>query len=374
MFLFLVSLMSVFSFAVGEENDLSALKAYGYDKAYMNISSRMNQPVGIVIIAFNRPHYLEKLVKSIENNLESQTLPFYFVLDGGPRAKQKENREVIERSSIKYKEVILRPRNFGCAKTVIDAHRFMFDWCGFQKIIYIQEDLVLSPYYFKLLLNLHKWATSNYSNVGMVSGWSYCNLNKDKKKERLALVKEPMYWWSFVTYCLDSNVWNDIKPILYDYEKFIDMIPHSPEFDKARSKPGFWKDASKVRSWMRTLCSMKAQSDSHFPLFHYRIEPGKAIFPSFGTYKTIRDYYYLVGRPFSINEDCMTAFSLWMKGYLKIETVVNRLKHIGEIGITGAHNISLRPSLDIFHEDKELQDFIILFNANSLKVSSLLAH
>ena len=37
-----------------------------------------NQPVGVAIVAFNRPDYLKQLLQSIETNSESQQLPFFF--------------------------------------------------------------------------------------------------------------------------------------------------------------------------------------------------------------------------------------------------------------------------------------------------------
>ena len=362
--LILVLLMAFYIRGEGKEI-LSSLE--DYDMAYKDISSRTNQPVGIVIIAFNRPHCFKGLIESLEKNAESQTLPFYFVLDGGPRATQKENVDIINQSSIKHKEIILRPRNFGCPKTVIDAHRFMFDWCGFKKIIYLQEDLIVSPFYIKLILNLHEWATSNYSNVGIVSCWSYCFLSKEEKVNKLAFVQEPpiKYWWSLLTYCLDSNVWNDIKSILYEYERFIDEIPHTEEFAKARSKPHCWVGAPKIYAWVTDLCSRKIEADKNFSHFQFHTVLGKALFPNVNIYKTIRNHYSkkqnskkLVG----ISEDHITIFSLWIKGYMKIETVVNRLIHTGDEGITMnpklIHLSKINDiKLDIFDQDKDFTMF-----------------
>ena len=365
MFIILTILISVFSstlHAIGEVKEVSSsLEAYGYDKVHKDISSRTNQPVGIVIIAFNRPHYFKRLIESLEKNAESQTLPFYFILDGGPRAKQKENVDIINQSSIKHKEIILRGRNYGYAKTVIDTYRFMFDWCGFKKIIFFEEDLTVSPYYISLTLNLHEWATSNYSNVGIVSCWSYCFLSKEEKKTKLALVQSPpkQYWWSFVTYCLASNVWNDTKPLLYGYEKFIDKVPHTEKYAKARSVTDVWEGAPKIRAWVRNLCLKKVQINKKFPMLQFRTQQGKAIFPCLNIYKDISAYFCSAGS-FGVNEDRIMAFSLWMKGYIKIETVVNRARHIGEVGVTGTHYNSIKTNVDTFDEDKNLKDFLPL--------------
>ncbi len=365
--IFLVLFMSLVSTTfntVSEGTDV-LLEAYDYSLAHKDSSIQTNQPVGVAVIAFNRPQYFKRLLESLEKNAESQTLPFYFFLDGGPRATQQENVKLINQSLIKHKEIILRPRNFGCVKTIIDAHRFMFDWCGYKKIIYLQEDLLVSPYYITASLNLHEWATKNYSNVGIASCYSYCFGKKETKKTRLTWVREPPanYWWSFVTYCLDNKVWDDIKPILYKYEKFIDEIPHTEEFAKARSKPYYWIDAPKIRTWLRSLCAEKIQSDKNSPWLKFRTEPDKQVFPASNVYKAIGDEFSST-EPYHINEDSLTAFSLWLKGYMKIETIVNRVIHIGDEGITvdpkliqqiGIHHVKL----DIFEEDAQLKNFIV---------------
>lgn len=64
------------------------------------------------------------------------------------------------------------------------------------------------------------------------------------------------------------------------------------------------------------------------------------------------------------NQDNLLAIALFMKDYVKAETVVNRAKHIGEHGITynpekfKEHKHAI-VALNIFDEDKNINNFEI---------------
>ncbi len=321
-----------------------------YDQKYQDMAIRENTPVGVVVVAYNRPSYFLQVIKSIEENPEAAHLPFFFMLDGGPLAEQEENTKMIQASSIAHKEIILRERNYGCAKNLIDARRFMFDWCKFEKIIVMEDDLVITPQYLGLLLRLHQWAKENYDNVGVVQAWTSCLLNYEEKKQRLnEVVGGGAFWWSFVSYCIDQETWAMMSPILYEYEsRFIDAIPQTEEFFKQRSKPNLSDKVEEIRQWIWELINdrpMKSFVDQR-------------------TFKTKRLNYESIftNKLFEPNQDHMTGFALWMAGLIKIQTVVNRAKHIGEVGLTcdnksfKAHKFD-KIILDGFEEDHELTSF-----------------
>lgn len=328
-------------------------KKYNYEIQYGNKAIIAKQPIAIAIIAFNRPEYLAKVITSLENNLESQSLPFFFFLDGGPEAKQTENIALINASTIKHKIIITRKHNYGCPKNHIDSKRFMFDWCGFEKIVVIEEDLVVSPSFIHLTLELHKWAKEHFSNVGVVQCWSYCYLNQQSKLEKLNMVEaSERHWCSFVGYCLDKEVWNNMKPFLYQYELFLDQIPQNDKFNKARSKPGFSSIAPSIRNWIKAILPTRPP---------FRKKPGKKLFPSNSDHLINK---YFSSDIFEPNQDAMTAFALWMAGYIKIRTVVNRAQHIGQEGITcnkAKYQKKFQPiNLDYFtNQDLQLHQFVI---------------
>lgn len=328
----------------------SLYKHYNYDQKYYEKSLLTQQPVGVVIVAYNRPYYLSQLIESIERNEESQSLPFFFILDGGPYATQVKNCEIINRSTIKNKEIILRERNFGCAKTIIDAKRFMFDWCKFKKVIFMEEDLIVSSFYFKLLLAFHTWAQQKYSNVGVVQCYSYCLLNETKKKQSLNLVQGGgKEWWSFVTYCIDNEVWDRVKPILYEYEeRFVDTIPFTDDFLQERSRPALGAQVQEIRTWIRTLVKKKSENQ----------RDEREVFID----NTVNLRNYFCNTPFEPNGDIIFGFALWLLGYVKMQTVVNRAKHVGKIGVTYDSKLYVkmkhnRIKLSNFQEDAFLNSF-----------------
>jgi hypothetical protein len=326
------------------------VESYGYDQKYHKISDRKNQSTGVMVVAFNRPEYLKELLASIEKNPESKTLPFYFMLDGGTRAKQEELSALIKASPIKHKYIIARERNYGCAKNHIDGRRFMFDWCNYKRVIEIEEDVKVSPHYFKVLLNLDKWARERYANVGMTQCFTYCFLDKKEKEQRLQEVAHfPKGWWSLVTFCYTKEVWDKMKPVLYEYEtRFVDKIPLTDEFAKERSQPGYSKYAKDIRAWARSLLRHRAT-----------ITKGdKQIFPE-GDSKLTK---WFKQSKFMTNQDVMMGLSLWLAGYIKLQTIVNRAMHIGEVGLTYTPELfelwkHSQVKLDIFKEDATLKEF-----------------
>jgi glycosyltransferase involved in cell wall biosynthesis len=294
-----------------------------YPLGYRDIALHENSPVGVLVVAYNRPEYLSQVIASIENNPESTSLPFFFFLDGGPGSAQNENSDLIQRSKIARKGIILRDDNYGCAKNLIDARRFMFDWCQFEKVIVMEDDLIITPQYLGLLIRLHQWAKTKYDNIGPVQAWSYCTLPLKEKRRRLShVVDSGNSWWSFLNYCVDRETWNLISPILYEYEsRFIDAIPKTADFFLQRSKPGYSILAPEIRIWIKELIAHRHP---------------KPVLDQKRQFKCVPlDYESIFSSDtFEPNQDLMTGFALWMAGLIKVQTVVNRAQHIGRTGIT----------------------------------------
>jgi len=282
-----------------------------YDSKHHNIAHSLLGEVGVLVVAYNRPHYFKEVLDSIAQNPESQTLPFFFVLDGGSDATQKENIELIEKSKIKYKEIIARPHNYDCGRNIIDARRFMFDWCGFEKVIVFEDDMVISPQYISLLLNVHAWAKKEYDNVGAVQCINRCYMDRETKKAYLDLVEEGSYdqWWA---YCMDKDAHEATKDLLYEYEeKFLINWPQDILNGPALSE------------WIK------------YHLYSYPSKHHERMYPA------VKDYVaFFEKRIESLKarltmrrgQDIETQFAFFKAGYVKITTVVNRSRYIGKSG------------------------------------------
>ena len=61
-----------------------------------------NVKTAVSISAYNRPEYFKQVVESLEKNLESSFLDFYFFLDGGQESAQQENAKIKVRMPSQY--------------------------------------------------------------------------------------------------------------------------------------------------------------------------------------------------------------------------------------------------------------------------------
>lgn len=254
---------------------------------------------------------------------------------------------LINQSNIKNKEIFLRQRNYGLPKNIIDARRFMFDWCGFEKIIVMEDDLIVTPQFIKLSLSLHDWAIKNVDHVGTTQMFTNCLLSQDEKAGKRACVREAASEWCiFVCYCMHKNCWETIRNTMYEFEKFIDMIPWSEEFDKQRSNPTFFKDVRLIQEWLKEKLKQRKQ---------LALNSNKDTFESDNI-----DYESMIVHNFPcLNQDRIMGIALWLHGLCKIETVVNRAQHIGKQGVTINQNSDWTTGihLDIFKEDATLTEF-----------------
>lgn len=324
---------------------------YRYEMHYKDLSLQCGQTTAVLVIAYNRPEYLVQCIRSIKQNPESQELVFIFALDGGPRAKQAQNINIIKNSGIKNVVFLLRNRNYGCPKNHIDSKRFAFEWCKFKEVIVIEEDVVISPYYFSFLLNFYDWAQAQWENIGVVQGWTKgCYLSAQQKKQQLHLVRENPLYWCFVSYCIDDRCWQKISPILYEFEKFIDQIPTSDQYEKERSKPFHWHGMPRIRQWVQSLVHAKLQTT---PVTNPRYLKSKL--------QLTREF---LAPDFLAAQDVMMGFALYMNDLIKLHPLVNRAIHIGKYGISTNQQVYdnwyAKMRLDIFEQDKEIKSFQLI--------------
>ncbi len=246
--------------------------------------------------------------------------------------------------------------NYGCPKNHIDSKRFMFDWCGFKKVIVIEEDVVVSSHYIKTLLDFHAWAKKNYANVGIVQLWSPCFLSAGQKKDVLNSVEETTIFHSLVTYCLDRELWNAISSFLYEYEQlFIDPLLGNEVLSRSRSKPDEGIYAQEMKKWL-----VKKILNSNRQTAKKGWENGLAILDSrFNLLEISKKGGYCV------NQDWITADAICLAGSIRLQTVVNRVAHIGKEGISTDPEIWYKYMfdkivLDEFDEDATIEEFMMV--------------
>ncbi len=110
----------------------------------------------ILIIAYNRIDYLDRLLTSLRNQ-KSYTSDYklWFVIDYSEI--QSEIIESIKSSNLEFEfEIIVRDVNYGLKKNVIESVTEIFEKIDSQQLIYLEDDLVLSSYTFNYIEAVHR--------------------------------------------------------------------------------------------------------------------------------------------------------------------------------------------------------------------------
>jgi hypothetical protein len=165
--------------------------------------------------SFNRPDLMRELLEGLaKNRTDLEHIDIIHYVDGGPKSKQSEIQAIIEQSGVPYSSIVLREENYGVGRNIIGARRDLFDIQGYERVILIEDDLIPGPNFITTTLALADWARQ-YNDVGMVQVW---NLPKQPITEDDLDVVVPTHE-HFYTYCIDVEVWDEIKQTLYDYEQ-----------------------------------------------------------------------------------------------------------------------------------------------------------
>lgn len=338
-----------------------------YPERYFDYAEKFQRDTAIMLTAFNRPQYLTQTLEALSKNPEIDEIPIFFILDGGPNAKQDELIEVIESFHFPHIEIIAREENYGCGRNLIDARRFLFDHCHFDKVIVMEDDLVIAPQGIGLLLRMHRWCRENLPNFGAVTLWSQYSASRGEKKHYLRYLTDPpiipeeryppsykeygnyfdqtnlpkkVHFYRLPcmwVYCLDRQCWDEIKDILYTYES---RFLQGESYHK--------RDNPAIRHW---IWQKLLKAKFNMP----KINPSR---------------YEIVGDPYLITtattQDAMTAMALRIRGLRYMMPLVNRMENIGVEGLHFDEKMWKRMcgnlKLDIFEEDADLEVFSCIKN------------
>ena len=105
----------------------------------------------VLIIAYNRIDYLNRLIKSLRNQKSyASDYKLWFVIDYSEI--QSEIIACIKNNNLVFEyEIIAREVNYGLKKNVIESVTEIFNKIDSQQLIYLEDDLVLSRYTFNFL-------------------------------------------------------------------------------------------------------------------------------------------------------------------------------------------------------------------------------
>lgn len=131
-------------------------------------------PTPIALFAFNRPEHLQRVLVALAKNALADASSLTIFCDG-PRHEQDEAGTAAVRQLARQArgfaavEVVERPRNMGCAASVIDGLTQMFS--QYERCIVIEDDILCSPYTLAFLnAGLERYETAPV--VWNISAWS----------------------------------------------------------------------------------------------------------------------------------------------------------------------------------------------------------
>jgi len=129
----------------------------------------------ILILAYNRPAHLKRLLESLAKNEEAKTSSISVSIDGPKNQSDRENiRQCNEVAHFSYGfkkiEVVNHDRNRGLSDSVIDAVSTSFVNC--ERLIVLEDDLVVSKSFLNFMnSSLEKY--QSYDRVASIQGYQY---------------------------------------------------------------------------------------------------------------------------------------------------------------------------------------------------------
>lgn len=264
----------------------------------------MNYP--IVLIACNRFNYFKQVVDSLKHQVKNRDV--YLFLDKPLDNSSTEfHNSYFQESFAKHNYCFsyIRTEHFGCGLNIIDARNTVFQ-NNIEAAFIFEDDLVVSPNYIALTEEFYNKYTQTHFNVGSFQCWSECHLPLEEKKNRtLDVFSTYENLWG---YLLSKRCWEDIKPMIMEYSEL------------------FLKKNTDYRN--------RPHQDIYRWILFQHIKHPRYLFPlSYINNKDEESGRISYMKQFITGQDAVTIHSMYIKGYTRLATVVNRAKYIGETGV-----------------------------------------
>jgi hypothetical protein len=191
----------------------------------------MAENLAFALFSFDRPTYLQKVLESIYQNKATFNYPWFFFQDGnispaieaeyGSKEGTYESLRLIHTySSLFCKKgnkktainIYSSPVNQGIAKMKYRAH-FLYD--VFDKVMFFEDDMVISPYYIGLLIRMSRQFPDCIVQANDRTG----QIPKDDFKSHLnEVIYTGIHWWG---YLMPKSAYYPIHNTLSEYVQMI---------------------------------------------------------------------------------------------------------------------------------------------------------
>lgn len=272
-----------------------------------------NKKICLMITTYNRPFYLEKVISSINECDELRNIPIFIFLDGGSGATIRENIEIVKNIKHNYKFIIKRESNYGPERSIPLSLKFLYDNLDFEYVFVIEDDLVVQKNYFRYVFEQYNKIKKIDSKIGTFQGWNKCLMSIDEKKINKDITVDSIdeHFWG---YLMHKDTYSDIRSMLEEYLKCLDGMPYDSRWKTYRDI--YLKD--KISNFYKELLKNYKKNDF---IDRFKIEFVDFMFSKFNNNNVI------------LGHDGALDIFLFLNGYKRYFSLVNRAICIGEIGL-----------------------------------------
>lgn len=165
----------------------------------------------LLIFGWNRPHYMQLMLRTVSRNKKLDT----FVYLDFCQEKHKTNLLVnLCKLYVPHAKIIIRQKRYGCQNN-IDCARLQAFNNGYDRIIVLEDDFLISDNYFTLLQNALDWCQKNCPKICMVIGWTGHNNYKTYKNFKFEPYQLSFSRQHMLGYILSKNGWDKMYQPYY---------------------------------------------------------------------------------------------------------------------------------------------------------------
>lgn len=256
----------------------------------------MSVRLAIAVMSFDRPHYLERVLQNVVAQKPfSNARPDFFLFQDGSASERTGTILGDPDKIAKAQELFARylpdgrifasPFNLGVALNFDRAENVLFESLGYQSAIFLEDDLLLQPSYFRIMEALLEIAAKR-DDIGMVSARGYRNdtpiAEQRRRAREIRLMDE--HNWGFG---MLREAWRERDRVLRPYLELVASIDYRK------------RDRGTMKS---RLAALQKSFSRH-------------------------------GRGYLTSQDSMKNLAFELLGLHRITTFTNNAKYIGRIGL-----------------------------------------
>ena len=178
----------------------------------------------VALLSHNRPDYLKQVIDSIKQQTYQDGMDIHFFQDGCINAyswRKTANQSDITKCLNMFKEnfpsgkVYESKSNIGICENWRFAEHTMFNELNATEVLFLEDDLVLSKYYFETISNMFDEFRDDPS-IGMFNAYGECKENKEPIRTTM---KSMGHLWSYGT---TKKSWEQRQDFFNEYCELVE--------------------------------------------------------------------------------------------------------------------------------------------------------